>query len=374
MLIGICQVIFAGGGPDALLLLGVDSWPEDVRVRVLVELPFATAVWDLAKAMGDEISEKYWRLCPAGWAAEADVLPALQILLDVGRPFAALQLARLSESGASLAIPADLTERILREAMKSDPRAEPGHLGSLSYSVNLLLSRLESAGTSDDTIAELELGWLPVLDHEPGRPRALIAAVSRDPGLFVELVSLAFRAEDEAPKEPGTFTEEQANRARLAYAVLRKFRWVPPQTDDRAKGWSELLTWYETVRRLASEAKRKAITDIHVGEALASVPPGEDGHWPIEAVRELLEATTDRSDLEQGLRIGVANQRGMTWRAIGEGGKQERELAASFRKGAEALAGSSPATAVLLRKLAQDFERDATGEDVSAEIRERRYD
>jgi len=68
--------------------------------------------------------------------------------------------------------------------------------------------------------------------------------------------------------------------------------------------------------------------------------------------------------------IGVYNSPGAHWR--GEGGDQERELAAKYRKWGQALQSSHPYVAsVLLMGLARSYEADANREDTEAGIRRR---
>jgi hypothetical protein len=64
------------------------------------------------------------------------------------------------------------------------------------------------------------------------------------------------------------------------------------------------------------------------------------------------------------------DSRGVHWR--GEGGDQERELAAKYRRWGEALQFSHPfVSAHFLMKLAQTYEREANSEDTEAGIRRR---
>src|SRR5437762_2133042 len=77
-----------------------------------------------------------------------------------------------------------------------------------------------------------------------------------------------------------------------------------------------------------------------------------------------------KESLMHGMLIGVYNSPGAHWR--GEGGDQERELAAKYRKWGQALQSSHPYVAsVLLMGLARSYEADANREDTEAGIRRR---
>ena len=76
-------------------------------------------------------------------------------------------------------------------------------------------------------------------------------------------------------------------------------------------------------------------------------------------------------DIGVGFDMGVRNQRGMTSRAYGEGGAQERELAAKYRHWAELRACDYPYVSAILENIAADYDREAAREDDEANVRVR---
>ncbi len=117
---------------------------------------------------------------------------------------------------------------------------------------------------------------------------------------------------------------------------------------------------------MLKEAGRLETGLSHVGHVLASAPPDEDGGWPPEVVRDLLE-DLQSEEVENGLLIEVLNSRGVTSRALEEGGGQEDELAERYRQDADRYADEWPKTAALLRDLAKSYETDARRNEESAE-------
>ena len=117
---------------------------------------------------------------------------------------------------------------------------------------------------------------------------------------------------------------------------------------------------------MLAERDRADIGDEQIGQVLSGSPPGTDGAWPAEPVRELIEDIGSR-ELETGLHIGMTNSRGVTSRGIYDGGQQERELAARYRDWAKITASQWPRTSRVLRGLADDYERDARRMDLEAE-------
>jgi len=130
----------------------------------------------------------------------------------------------------------------------------------------------------------------------------------------------------------------------------------------------ELKRWVVEVRRLAAEADRVAVTDVTIGGWLSDCQAESDGTWPPSVIAELLDSD-QHEDMRRGFFTGVFNNRGVTSRAMGEGGAQERVLAARFRERAAAVAPRYPRLAEALNSVAKHYEHDARREDDEANLR-----
>jgi hypothetical protein len=84
--------------------------------------------------------------------------------------------------------------------------------------------------------------------------------------------------------------------------------------------------------------------DIQIGQVFAYAPGDDDGTWPTEPVRSMIE-DLGSSDFEDGLRIGSFNKRGPTARGLTDGGRQEYELAERYAEWAGRVGDRSPRTA-----------------------------
>ena len=72
-----------------------------------------------------------------------------------------------------------------------------------------------------------------------------------------------------------------------------------------------------------------------------------------------------------GMSLATYNGRGVTWR--GEGGQQERDLAATYQRYASALAYSHPFVSQMLQQIADFYERDAAHDQKHHRGDERRH-
>lgn len=144
---------------------------------------------------------------------------------------------------------------------------------------------------------------------------------------------------------------------------------IPGHNEIGVLTGKDLAKWIAAVRQSASNLSRADIADINIGKVLSNAPVGDDGIWPCEPVRQVLEDIQSEA-MMRGMHTGVYNSRGVHWR--GEGGDQERELAAKYRTWGQALQSSHPYVASkLLMELVRTYEAEANREDTEAGIRRR---
>ncbi len=200
--------------------------------------------------------------------------------------------------------------------------------------------------------------------HFDRPPRALHGAMLAQPSLFVEAVTSTYRPDDGSESAEATETERQ--RAGVLYSVLTSLKALPGAREDGTIDQRALTAWVAQARSALAESHRAKIGDHCIGEMLSSSPVGDDGVWPAEAVRDLIE-TIASPDLESGMQVGHYNARGITSRSPYEGGVQEEALVDQFREGAERLEPHWPRTGRMLRAIGRSYRRDAGRFDASAE-------
>lgn len=147
----------------------------------------------------------------------------------------------------------------------------------------------------------------------------------------MQFLALTYKRNDDGEDPPEWVIRDPEKRRAAwsaAHTVLERMKYTPG-TDSTGKiDPDSLKSWINEVRALCSRHGRSAIGDHQIGQLMSAVPVGNDGVWPCEAVREALEEIGSR-EIARGMAIGVYNSRGAHLR--GEGGNQERELAAKYR-------------------------------------------
>jgi len=350
-----------------------DGWGAARCGSFAAALPFEPSVWDLVDELGPGTRLAYWSDTPVGFEQHDAAAPrAVRELLSVDRPFAALSVtSRAVRPGdTSPAVPGDLIAEVLLTAGVADPRGErpaPPTL-SLSYHVPRLMDAAEVGGVSPAELASLEWVWLGAFDSPRTRPARLESALAGDPDLFVKLLSLvnARRGEDSASEPPSV---KDRRRAEAAYRLLQGWRRLPGADEGGGLDVEQLFGWVSAARERCRAVDRADVGDRQIGQLLACAPPGTDGIWPHEAVREVIERTRSRT-LELWVSSGVRNRRGVVSRAIGEGGRQEYALEARYREAATQVSARWPRTARVLREIARSYGDEARRQDIRARLDE----
>jgi hypothetical protein len=365
-LIGGLQYRFGAAWQDAVLAkAGKDDWPSPKVLQLLENLPSTVETWNAAASFGVDMRTAYWKVAQF-WPREDDdgnVYGAEQ-LLGVGRARAAIRAV----AGSRRKLPSDLVSRLLAQAVsESWQQANDGNEPVMfQWSVCQLLRRLdEDSDVMDADIARLEWIYLPLLERSERPPVVLHRWMSKQPSFFVEVLSAIYRAHSESSSDQEVVTEGQKNLASQAYRLMQSWTTVPGAEDGSLNG-EVLRAWIKEAHRLAVNAERGSIGDFYIGRILSRSLPGENGVWPPQAVRELLEEM--RNDrIEDGIATGVHNKRGVTSRGMLDGGALERAEAQQYRMWADTVKFEWPRTASLLDRIASSFDDSARHHDDNAE-------
>jgi hypothetical protein len=346
-------------GEELIDLAGENDWPAETFAMLLIQWPDGPESWAMVEKFGEEVNKSYWSVKHpfAIKGSKDDLAFAFGRYLAEGRALAAMSAAhsRLGEVDASLLF------RALDEAVDQINAAPPANGTMTSYYVEAVFKSLTGReGVSDEEIAKREYAYLSLFElrKEPLRLHYLIV---QRPELFMDIIKLVFKpASGESPPPD----EKTRRKATSAYRLLGGINVVPGQAgndvDEKA-----VVEWCLAVQKMAAEVDRVRITEQYIGHVLAHSPldPTDNG-WPHRAVRAAIERL-DSDDVAMGINTERHNMRGAFWKAMGEGGVQERDYAKQAREWSE-IAVDYPRTASMLRDLADGWERSAQGEDIRA--------
>lgn len=363
-----------------LLSIGDDSRPEVLRaaaegllakdrIRLFACAPFQTSTWRFLDGYGEEIRAGYWKDVFPSWGRHtpAELTEMIDRFLEAERPRAAFHAVHIHFKD----IETSRLKRLLRDVATIGTKPAD-HFKLDRYYISEALDSLDGrAGVTRDEMAQLEFLFIEALDDSKHGIPNLESQIAQSPALFIQAVALAYKRSDEGEDPPEWRIGNPEHRAAVAMAAHRLLDQIKkiPGTDENGRiDAAALAAWLAEVRRMCREYARADVGDHLLGQLLAKAPEDENGMWPCEAVCEAMERIAS-SKIGEGFHIGVYNSRGVHFR--GEGGAQERELAAKYRAWAERLHFDYPYVGGVLEGIAASYEHDATWEDSRAKITKR---
>ena len=346
----------------------VNSKDHEQTARIFRCAPFADDTWRRLEELGEQVIAMYWaQIIPRPRTFnESELIEIIDRLLEARRPRAAFSAVQYDWS----LIDTSRLKRLLQDV--ATVHGEPsGPYQSDPYHISKALNALDGrTGVTVEEMAQLEFFFVSFLDHREYRISNLERQIESNPIYFVQLLALMVKRND-GGEDPAHWKVKDSQREWLGSTAYRIFREIKSIPGTGSKGEIDekiLLDWITETRKLCSEHGRAEMGDHQIGQLLSRTEADESGIWPCRAVCESME-TVASSEVGRGFVLGVRNARGAHWRD--KGGKQERELAAKYRRWADELKFEFPHMGSILENIAADYDRDAVWQDDRAEVEDR---
>ena len=348
---------------------GRASDPEDL-LTLFLALPARKATWRMLDSQTDALRMEYWRAVEPMFfrdGQEDELNEAIDRLLDAGRPGAAFQSARLWWKG----VETSRIRKILGGLINAGPsdHLENDHF---DYDLSEGLENLDQRpGVPAEEKVRLEYAYLPLLVRSRHGIPNLEREICKSPEVYADAVCYLYKGADgnEDQEEPNLFGPMgREPTTRHIFELLNSVSRLPGTGEDGTVDSKALREWIARVRDLCGRRSRADMGDIKIGELLARAGGKEGETWPSRPVCEALEWLVSE-DMDRGFCIGARKRRGVHSRAPGEGGRQERDLAARYRGWADALRHEFPHVGGVLDDIAASYGSDAGWQDNRAEVR-----
>ena len=349
----------------ALISTASASVAVEQRVRLFRCAPFASATWRLLERQGPCVREPYWRTVQPRRAqfTEAETSEIIDGFLEAERPKDAFEAVKGDWSRVE-------TGRLRRLLMAIE--AEFVLVGVDRYGVSEALESLDGRGSvTVDEMARFELAFIEALDpldHARHGIPNLERKIAESPRFFVQTVILDGEPRDGRQDRRETHAGDVVGRRyrrHNAYRMLGQLTRMPGMNARGEIDAGVLMAWVAEARRLCRESGHAKIGDQRIGELLSKAPAEDGGRrWPCEPVCEVLEAIASK-DAAYGFRAGAdfGYVRSDGMRLAEKAGAQERDRAARYRAWDDEWRFRYPHVAGILRHMAEDHERAATGWD-----------
>lgn len=240
---------------------------------------------------------------------------------------------------------------------------ERGNIDSMTdYYLKELLKPLQAAFINDETrsakLAHVEMNFFYVLDWED--MRCFQQEIKHEPELYAEMASIIFRREGETSQD--NLSQENQQLVQVIYRLYDKAKFCPGEEDGHVH-YSDLEKWVERFLILLTSNNQKDLFGMLLGRLFAYAPVGEDGYYPCEEVREIIEKVADKSLLEE-YECELFNKRGLFTPTAG---REERDMANDYLKTADYLCTLYPKTAEIFYAMYRRYTHDSEWERKRAE-------
>ena len=337
---------------------------ESGRLRLFVSMPYRIA-WALLETERDTFREAYWEKVEfdAGTNSAEDVHEMVDELLKADRPLVALKAVSHIWDAVETSRLTNLLHALAGVTKRFDGSGIPGAFESLDRRFEVPVEEK----------AKLEFMFFRALRQSRYRVPNLARQMVSSPGLYAEAVIRAFPRRNRGDDPPEMRIDDAEQRKDLAMVARDLLQWLYriPGSDARdAIDGEKLTAWLAEVRALCVRYGRVEAGDLSIGTLLSHAPHDDDGRWPCRPVCEALERMSC-GEVDRGFIIGTQDARGVVTRHPGEGGDQERTLAAKYRDWAQQIAYEYPHVGSILERIAEGYDRDSVRQDGNANLQHR---
>jgi len=349
-----------------------DKWPSQKIASFFTCVPIDKKILKTINSMDIEAKSYYWKTGNFSYLEE-DESDCANIVLDnliqYGRPLAAVFTAgQYLIYYPNIQLNID-TLLIALEKVGMSPEDIDDFSGSnIRYQFSKIFDYLKKINLQDESkLTQIEWLYLDYYSSEE-KPIRLITKVLKEPDFFVQLICMQFKSDPKIDDEFENISPEKTKYLALkAHELLNLVDQIPGINLNGSVSTEFLEDWVLKAMEGCAQKNRKVIGEHSIGQVLSHSPIGNDGFWPHEAVRKILEKISSQ-EIEDGMENGVYNSRGALIKLLEEGGEKEREIAQKYRTFSDAIKFSYPRTSRMLKLIINTFYQEGVREDLRTQL------
>ena len=324
----------------------------------------------IASNCGKEIETLYWQNIKVAYIEMSNPIQIIDKLAWVNRFDEALELIYHNKNSAQ--IPDILKVNIIRGLIFS---AQQNFTSHIWFYIDSVVKDLDKSEDPEIIQALIQIEFFAYRAFEHRRninELRLIKELMRNPEMLIELMVMAYKSDDESDKKEVNESEMNNKKvmATCSFLILHNLSCCPGVDLHGNVNPDALRAYIYRLYELSVERHRSQVVDMVVGSLLGNLP--RDDSYPQAILGEIVEELKSDS-VDQHIRIRILNSRGITTRAIAEGGDQERSLAALFKSYRDKVKFKYPRLAKIFTNLMLEYERYAHHEDCVAQMEDMEY-
>lgn len=327
------------------------------KVQVYLQAPFDSQVWSLVESLEKHYQQEYWeQIVPSYCQNINEAENAVRCLLSANRPQTAFLYISFNLKKISPKVIFEILSAMLLPTAKNENNPPDSYrLGeAFSQISNCKTLRLEQK-------AVLEFYYIVALapygrKSENCSIKSLERYLEEHPEFFVQLISKLYKRDDGVEDKNETV---DSKLVKYYWYTLNALSHIPGEDNLGKINPEKLEGWVKQAINLAEKHGRRNIVEYFIGKLLGHCQNGEDGIWPCEEIRDLVEDMHSKNMIE-GMYIEKRNSRGVTSRSLGDGGAQEWEIVEQYQEWSGQLTITHPFVVdELLGQLAKSYQNEA---------------
>lgn len=345
------------------------AWPALAVALAFVDYPDCRQTYELVQKLGEEEQREYWTRRFAFVRGADDDIEAFRSAVD-GFLTHGRATDLIDQNWGDLPkLGPDTVFRVIDAFIAQPPdKVKAQSLTSIEHDLRYVFDWLRKQSDVEvQDLARREYALLPLLTSHgiDESDLSLHQLLREQPEFFAEVVCDLYKPATGERELSGADHDVASMRAHAAFELLESWH-TPPGVRGTSVDMTSLADWVDAVRTLLKSRDRAEIGDQTIGKLLHYLPEDPmDGAYPPQVLRELLERWRSEQ-LEYGIEIETFNSRGVTSRALFEGGQQERGLSEKWRANAATIGSRWPRAKALCLRIAEMWMRQADAEDLDA--------
>jgi len=343
------------------------GWDDEIIASLLYVWPENTSTWHMVRRFGQTIYERYWKYKNA-FRYDGNTFSFYRLILmnlKFGHAYNAMINAYKKYNDLPIKLISRIFDNLVVELNKK-PEMLSNQNFQVAYHIERVLDELEKRkDTNKNILLKYEFALLPVLLSRR-RKLYIYTEMASNPECYYSIFEVVWGEREAAD------AKKDADIRTLYYQLLDNFHNIPGHQNDEIDS-SFLSEWIDRVRSLSSDTNFANLQDNSIGELLAHcIKDPKDGAWPHQAIREQIERLKNEH-IEDGICIERFNMRGAHWVDRENPGKQEKQLASTYREYAEITLSKWPQTSSLLQRIAENWISQAEQEEIRARQEKMKY-
>jgi len=335
--------------------ISFEELEENKIISILLIMPFNSKTFEILKKQSDIINEKYWKEVKWYYGLEKRDLLYTNWIIEQFNKYelnckAINFVSHMLHSRKEANFDIELLFKVLVDI-------EPNNEKINYYNVAQIIKFLQSTNLDENKKRVIEWKFLQI---DRFRPISWEKFISNNPKLFVELISLIYKVENEKYKE--LEKEVDKNISLNAYELLKKIELDLNLITD-------LKSWLLLIQDELKKVCREKIGNIELGKILGKMTKEKNGIFPQSEICEIFEECANQY-LEQGFIDSIIYPNGIrfTSKSLYEGGKEEYKLSEKYKMYAEKIKFTYPNMSKILRRISEIYLNEAKREDLESDL------